>query len=36
MLAYTSPRATLQQLLQKHPLPFNKNVHVAGVLAELL
>jgi hypothetical protein len=35
MLSYTVPRATLQQLLQKHPLPFNKNVHVARVLQRI-
>ncbi len=32
MLPYTAPRATVQQVLQKHPLPCNKNVHVARVL----
>jgi hypothetical protein len=35
MLSYTVPQATLQQLLQKHPLPFNKNVHVARVLQRI-
>jgi hypothetical protein len=35
MLSYTAPRTTLQQLLQKHPLPFNKNVHVARVLQRI-
>jgi len=32
MLSYTAPRATLQQILQTHPPPFNKNAHVAKVL----
>src|SRR5450432_2374002 len=35
MLSYTAPRATVQQLLQKHPLPINKNVHVAKVLQRI-
>jgi len=35
MLSYTAPRATLQQLLQKHPLPFNKNAHAAKVLQRI-
>lgn len=35
MLSYTAPRATLQQLLQKHPLSFNKNVHVQKVLQRI-
>jgi hypothetical protein len=35
MLSYTVPRATVQQLLQKHPLPINKNVHVAKVLQRI-
>jgi Putative transposase/Transposase zinc-binding domain len=35
MLSYTAPRATVQQLLQKHPLPMNKNVHVAKVLQRI-
>jgi len=35
MLSYTAPRATLQQLLQKHPLPVNNNVHVAKVLQRI-
>ncbi len=35
MLSYTAPRATLQQLLQKHPLPINKNVHVTRVLQRI-
>jgi hypothetical protein len=35
MSSYTAPRATLQQLLQKHPLPFNKNAHVTKVLQRI-
>lgn len=35
MLSYTAPRATLQQLLQKHPPPLNKNAHVAKVLQRI-
>lgn len=35
MLSYTAPRATIQQLLQKYPLPFNKNVHVQNVLERI-
>ncbi|MBA4140867.1 MAG: IS91 family transposase [Segetibacter sp.] len=35
MLSYRAPRATVQQVLQKHPLPFNKNVHVAKVLQRI-
>jgi Putative transposase/Transposase zinc-binding domain len=35
MLSYTAPGATVQQLLQKHSLPFNKNVHVAKVLQRI-
>ena len=35
MLSYAAPRATLQQLLQKHPLPVNKNVHVQRVLQRI-
>jgi hypothetical protein len=35
MLSYAAPRATLQQLLQKHPLPANKNVHVQRVLQRI-
>jgi len=35
MLSYTAPQATVQQLLQKYPLPFNKNVHVAKVLQRI-
>lgn len=32
MLSYTAPRATIQQLLQKHELPVNKNLYVQKVL----
>ena len=35
MLSYTEPRATVQQLLQKHPQPVNKNVHVQKVLQRI-
>jgi len=35
MLSYTAPKATVQQLLQKHPLPFNKNIHVQKVLQRI-
>lgn len=35
MLSYTAPRATVQQVLQTHPLLFNKNVHVAKVLQRI-
>ena len=35
MLSYTAPRATLQQLLQKHELPVNKNLHVQKVLQRI-
>jgi len=35
MLSYTAPRSTLQQLLQRHSLPFNKNVHAARVLQRI-
>jgi hypothetical protein len=35
MLSYMAPRATVQQLLQRHPLPFNKNAHVAKVLQHI-
>lgn len=35
MLSYTAPRATVQQLLQKHDLPCNENTHVAGVLQRI-
>ena len=35
MLSYTAPRATVQQLLQKHALPCNKNAHVAKVLQRI-
>lgn len=35
MLSYTAPRATVQQVLQTHPPPFNKNTHVAKVLQRI-
>jgi exonuclease I len=35
MLSYTAPRATVQQLLQKHDLPCNENTHVANVLQRI-
>lgn len=35
MLSYTAPRATVQQLLQRHTLPLNKNAHVAKVLQRI-
>jgi hypothetical protein len=35
MLSYTSPRATIQQLLQKHEPPANKNLHVQKVLQRI-
>ena len=35
MPSYTAPRATVQQLLQKHPLAFTKNAHVARVLQRI-
>lgn len=35
MLSYTAPRATLQQLLQSHPLPVHKNAHVGKVLQRI-
>ena len=35
MLSYTAPRATVQQLLQKYPLPFNNNAHVQNVLERI-
>lgn len=35
MLSYTAPRATVQQLLQKHVLPPNKNLHVQRVLQRI-
>ncbi len=35
MLSYTAPRATIQQLLQKHPPPVNKNLHVQKVLQRI-
>ncbi|MDE3182921.1 MAG: IS91 family transposase [Bacteroidota bacterium] len=35
MLSYTAPHATVQQLLQKHVLPANKNLHVQKVLQRI-
>jgi len=35
MLSYTAPRVTVQQLLQKHAPPVNKNAHVAKVLQRI-
>ncbi len=35
MLSYTAPRATVQQLLQKHVLSPNKNLHVQKVLERI-
>ncbi len=35
MLSYTAPRATIQQLLQKHVQPVNKNLHVQKVLQRI-
>ncbi len=35
MLSYTPARVTVQQLLQKHPPPANKNIHVAKVLQRI-
>lgn len=35
MLPYTAPGATVQQLLQRHVLPCNKNIHVAKVLQRI-
>jgi Putative transposase/Transposase zinc-binding domain len=35
MLSYSAPRATVQQLLQNHALPLNKNAHVAKVLQRI-
>lgn len=35
MLSYTAPRATLQQLLQSHPLPVYRNAHVGKVLQRI-
>lgn len=32
MLSYTTPRATIQQLLQNHELPWDKNAHTSKVL----
>ena len=35
MLSYTAPRITVQQLLQRHAPPVNKNTHVAKVLQRI-
>ncbi len=35
MLSYTAPRVTVQQVLQMHPAPMNKNAHVAKVLQRI-
>lgn len=35
MIPYTAPRATIQQLLQKHAPPDNKNLHVQKVLQRI-
>ena len=35
MISYTAPRATIQQLLQKHAPPDNKNLHVQKVLQRI-
>ncbi len=35
MLSYTTPRATMQQVLQKHVQPVNKNLHVQKVLQRI-
>ena len=35
MLSYTTPRATVQQLLQKNDLPINNNVHVSRVMERI-
>ena len=35
MLSYTAPRITVQQLLQRHAPPVNKNVHVTKVLQRI-
>ena len=35
MLSYTTPRITVQQVLQQHPLSVNKNAHVARVLQRI-
>ena len=35
MFSYTAPRITMQQVLQRHPFPSNKNAHVAKVLQRI-
>lgn len=35
MLSYTAPRATVQQVLQKHAMEVHKNAHVAKVLQRI-
>ncbi len=35
MLSYTAPKATVQQLLQKHSLSFTKNAHAGKVLQRI-
>lgn len=35
MLSYTAPRATVQQVLQRHASPCHKNMHVAKVLQRI-
>ncbi len=35
MISYTAPRATIQELLQKHAPPENKNLHVQKVLQKI-
>lgn len=35
MLSYPTPRATLQQVLQMHALPQNKNLHVQKVMQRI-
>jgi len=35
MLSYTAPKATVQQLLQRHSLTVNKNVHATQVLQRI-
>ena len=35
MFSYTAPPITMQQVLQRHPLPSNKNTHVAKVLRRI-
>lgn len=35
MLSYTTPRVSVQQLLQKNDLPVNNNVHVCRVMERI-